>query len=385
MYFNTYLESFSELEQIQKTLIREVILQHKSLSRMGKQNTNSLISLLDGALSCGLSPVLQWDILSTEQTFQHCLTLLNRLPLAKFHAIRVQDLGAAEWIRQEHPELPLHLIVETGNHNITGLQRWTEYFGQQLQRLVLSTELPKSVLIEYSKILSVPCEILAVGRILLFYTPRKLLSSQFFATKSTDFLEKRLIPADQPQQQFPTVENEHGTFMFHHRDLFLLDYLPELKCTSLEVLRLDLQHLDVSANWIIKLSELIDSFDKEKCIAFKSDWPTKITHGFFRANRTNLAIERIKNPHLKDHGETLVGYVVESIKGEQLIILARKTFPFAKALLGITPEGRECDIATKDIKTTDGQPVTEIISGNLYQVPHVKYVTAQTLVYSRYE
>ena len=385
MYFNTYLESFSELEQIQQTSIREVILQHKSLSRMGKQSTKSLLSLLEAALSCGLSPVLQWDILITEQSFRHCLTLLNRLPLAKFHAIRVQDLGAAEWIRQEHPELPLQLIVETGNHNITGLQRWTEYFGPQLKRLVLSTELPKSLLNEYSKILTVPCEILAVGRILLFYTPRKLLSSQDFSTNSPDFLEKKLVPGDQPQQQFPTVENQHGTFMFHHRDLFLLDHLPELQNTSLEVLRLDLQHIDLSEKWLIKLSALLESFDKEKCTAIKSAWPIKITHGFFRANRTDLAIERIKNPHLKDHGETLVGYVVEAVKGEQLIILTRKTFPFAKALLGITPEGRECDIETVDIQTTDGQPVTEIISGNLYKVPHVKYVTAQTLVYSRYE
>ena len=385
MQFNTYLESLSELAQIQQTSIREVILEHKSLSRMGKQSTKSLISLLNAALSCGLSPVLQWDILSTEQTFRNCLTLLNRLPLAKFHAIRVQDLGAAEWIRQEHPELPLHLIVESGNHNIIGLQRWAEYFGPQLQRLVLSTELPKSALIEYSKILTVPCEILTVGRILLFYTPRKLLSSQNISINSPDFLEKKLVPGDQPQRQFPTVENQHGTFMFHQRDLFLLDYLPELQNTSLSVLRLDLRHLDLSANWLIKMTKLLESFDKEKCTALKSAWPTKITHGFFRANRTDLAIERIKNPHLKDHGETLVGYVVEAVKDAHLIILARKTFLFAKTLQGITPEGRECEIATKDIQTTDGQPVTEIVSGNLYQVPHVKYVTAQTLVYSRYE
>ena len=383
MQFNTYLESFFALAQIQQTSIREVILEHKSLSRMGKQSTKSLISLLNAALSCGLSPVLQWDILSTEQTFRHCLTLLNRLPLAKFHAIRVQDLGAAEWIRQEHPELPLHLIVESGNHNIIGLQRWAEYFGPQLQRLVLSTELPKSALIEYSKILTVPCEILTVGRILLFYTPRKLLSSQNISLNSPDFLGKKLVPGHQPQRQFPTVENQHGTFMFHQRDLFLLDYLPELQNTSLSVLRLDLRHLDLSANWLIKMTKLLESFDKEKCTALKSAWPTKITHGFFRANRTDLAIERIKNPHLKDHGETLVGYVVEAVKDAHLIILARKTFLFAKTLQGITPEGREFEIATKDIQTTDGQPVTEIVSGNLYQVPHVKYVTAQTLVYSR--
>ena len=253
MQFSTYLESLSQLKQILKTSIREVILEHKSLSRMGSLGTKSLLPLIDAALVAEMSPVLQWDILSTEKTFQRSLSLLSRLPLAKFYAIRVQDLGAAEWIRQEHPELPLHLIVETGNHNLTGLQRWIKYFGPQLQRLVLSTELPKSILKEYSQILTVPCEILAAGRILLFYTPRKILNLHRLSHDTSYCIEKTLIPSDQPQRMFPTIENQHGTFMFHHRDLFLLDYLPELQNTSLEVLRLDLRHHDLSSNWFIKL------------------------------------------------------------------------------------------------------------------------------------
>ena len=382
MQLSTYLESHSQLKQIQQTSIREVILEHKLLSRMGGLDTKSLLSLVDATLAAGMSPVLQWDILSTEQNFQRCVTLLNRLPITNFHAIRVQDLGAAEWIRLKHPELPLHLIAETGNHNLTGLQRWTKYFGQQLQRLILSNELPKPVLSEYSKILNVPCEILAVGRILLLYTPRKLLSYQAFSSGSTRFLEKTLAASDQPQRQFPTIENQHGTFMFHHRDLFLLDFLPELQNTGLSVLRLDLRHLDSSGNWIKKIDGLLESFDKQKTAALKLAWPAKITHGFFRANRTDLAIERIKNPHLKDRGESLVGYVVEALKGEHLILLVLKSFRCGESLLAITPEGRECNISTKTIKTTDGQPVVGIFSGKLYLVPHTKYVTAQSIIYS---
>ena len=98
-----------------------------------------------------------------------------------------------------------------------------------------------------------------------------------------------------------------------------------------------------------------------------------------------MSIERIKNPHLKDHGETLTGYVVEAVKEEHLILLTRKSFRRGAPLLGITPEGRECEILTDIIHTTDGQPAEDIISGKLYQVPYVKYVTAQTLVYSRSE
>ncbi len=351
MKFNTYLDNKKTLKLIHDTSIREVILEHKTLSRMGRLDTDSLLSLTDAALESGLSPVLQWDTLCTESNFENCIKLLDDLPLSKFAAIRVQDIGAAEWVR----------------------------------RFALSSELPISTLNNYCQSLTVPCEILAAGRILLFYTPRKLLGNYESSKNSFDFMEKILVPSDQPQRQFRTLENQHGTFMYHHKDLFLLDFIPELQNINLKVLRLDFRHMEIKSDWIKKIDRLLGSFDKQTVMTLKSKWPTKITRGFFRANRTDLAIDRIKNPHRKDHGEALVGCVVEAVKEQHLIMLTRKSFQSGKSLLGITPEGRECIISTESIHTTDGQPVSEIESGNLYQVPHVKYVTAETLVYSRPE
>jgi len=382
MKFNTYLDNKKTLNLIRDTSIREVILEHKTLSRMGRLDTNSLLSLTDAALESGLSPVLQWDTLCMESNFGNCIKLLDDLPLSKFAAIRVQDIGAAEWVRHEIPEIPLHFIAETGNHNLTGLLRWHEYFGQQLQRFALSSELPISTLNYYCQSLTVPCEILAAGRILLFYTPRKLLGNDNSSKNSFYFKEKILVPSDQPQRQFPTLENQHGTFMYHHKDLFLLNFIPELQNINVKVLRLDFRHMEIKSDWIKNIDRLLGSFDKQTVRSLKSKWPSKITRGFFRANRTDLAIDRIKNPHRKDHGETLVGCVVEAVKEQHLIMLTRKSFQSGKSLLGITPEGRECIISTESIHTTDGQPVSEIESGNLYQIPHVKYVTAETLVYS---
>jgi len=346
MKFNTYLDNKKTLKLIHNTSISEVILEHKTLSRMGKLDTDSLLSLTDAALESGLSPILQWDTLCTENNFEKCIKLLDNLPLPKFVAIRVQDIGAAEWVRHELPETPLHFIAETGNHNLTGLLRWHEYFGQQLQRFTLSSELPISTLNNYCRSLTVPCEILVAGRILLFYTPRKLLGNNESSKNSFDFKEKILFPSDQPHRQFPTLENQHGTFMYHHKDLFLLDFIPELQNINLKVLRLDFRHVEIKSDWIKKIDRLLVSFDKQNVRSLKSKWPSKITRGFFRANRTDLAIDRIKNPHRKNHGETLVGCVVEAVKENHLIILTRKSFPSGKSLLGITPEGRECLIST---------------------------------------
>ena len=94
-----------------------------------------------------------------------------------------------------------------------------------------------------------------------------------------------------------------------------------------------------------------------------------------------MAINRIKNPYLKNHGENLIGIVLESVKGEHIILLARKTFTCGESLIGITPEGKKCLILTNNIKTSNGSTVTEIMPENIYLVPHVKYVTTQTLIY----
>ena len=54
MKFNTYLDNKKTLKLIQDTSIREVILEHKTLSRMGRLDTHSLLSLTDEALELSL-------------------------------------------------------------------------------------------------------------------------------------------------------------------------------------------------------------------------------------------------------------------------------------------------------------------------------------------
>ena len=208
-----------------------------------------------------------------------------------------------------------------------------------------------------------------------------MLSDDKTSKNSLDFIERILVPSDQQQRQFRTLENQHGSFMFHNKDLFLLDFIPELQNIDLKVMRLDFRHMEMKPEWIKKIDNLKDSFDKQIVKSLKSKWPYNITRGFFSANRSDLAIDRIKNPHRKDHGENLVGCVVEAVKEKHLIILTRKSFHSGKSLLGITPEGRECTISTESIRTTDGQPVNVLESGSLYQIPHFKYVTPETLLY----
>ena len=68
-------------------------------------------------------------------------------------------------------------------------------------------------------------------------------------------MERILVPSDQKQRQFRTLQNQHGTFMYHHKDLFLLDFISELQKINLKVLRLDFRNMEIKPDFICILTE----------------------------------------------------------------------------------------------------------------------------------
>ncbi len=381
--FNTFVSSISHFDSLTSSSIREVIIEHEMLGRLGALKTNEVKALIEQAVLQNFTPVLQWDILCTDRQIQKGCNILKQLPLSKIAAVRVQDLGVAEVIRQNYPKLPIHLIVETGNHNLAALKKWAEYFKNQLQRFVLSTEIPFSTINQYCQELKIPCEILGLGKILLFYTPRKLLSP--FGSESFSTIEKIVSSDEQQHHAFSTIENQHGTFMFHYYDLFLIDMLPELLSSELEVLRLDFRFLNSLEKfellWIQPIETLLVNFDTTIAQQLKSKWPTKTTHGFFRANRTDRPIERLKNKHLRNHGDTLVAYVVESVKQQHIAVISRQSLSINEPLLFITPEGKELTIVPSTIRSTTGEEVESTEVSGVWLLPYHKWIVPKTLVY----
>ena len=376
--FNTFVTDSCQLSLLKPTCIREILLEHEDLSRFGRLSTSELKSLIDKAYREGFSSILQWDILATDAELLSGIKIFKQLPLSQIAAVRVQDLGIAQWMRQHFPDVPLHLVAETGNHNLASLQQWCNHFGEQLNRLVLSTEIPGSTLKQYCSQLEPSCEILGLGRILLFYTPRSLLLPLQKTPQSS--LEKIVASDDQPHHQFPTLENRYGTFMFHYYDLFLLDLLPELQETALHTLRIDLRFIK-SFDWIQKIDSLREKYDGALVKTIKAQWPVHTIHGFFRANRTDRAIRRLKNKHLSDHGKSLVAYVVESIKDQYTALISRQPFHADEELLFITPEGRKLKIVPRFIRNTEGEATETADNAGVWLIPHYKWVIPKTLIY----
>ncbi len=366
MKLTTFAQTLHDLNIIKEAGITEVILGHKDFSRLGKLNDNTLSELSKRAQELGLTRIFEWDILMTEKDFS---PLAKKFPeyLNFFDEVRLQDPGALEFVLT-NSEKKIQWITENGNHNLVGLQNWENYIGERLTRLVLSIEIPKTSLVDYIKELKTPVEILGLGRILLFYTPRSLLSP--LVKNSDEPVTKQMLAEEtlvalgeseeSPHKGFPLVENKHGTFMFHIKEFCLLDYAKELNDLGLKFFRVDLRDSGIS-EFLPSVNNLVHSFSQENFDTFKNEYPQDLMKGFYLVNKTDVLFPKLKNSRLVRKDEGYVGEILDVAKGEYAVLQlkGKVKLKVGDKLKFIHPEGKEYIVPVMWLKSSDLSEISE--------------------------
>ncbi|MDJ0842125.1 MAG: U32 family peptidase [Acidobacteriota bacterium] len=357
--------------------LSEILLEHEALARGGRMSNDELLTLYQKVKDHGKRAVLVWDILADDNAIADGAAVFRRLGPERFDAVRVQDVGIAWYLAEHFPELPLQLVVETGNHNLTGLTAWIDQFRPE--RLVVSNEIPNAELSRMRRALNVPMEILAYGRLLIFYTPRRLLSPIDPETDEYDFLS-RFVTSVEDGKHFPIVENRHGTFMYYEKELFLLPWLHEAEAGGMDYARLDLKYADPKL-----LPRLIAWFKEPtpaNLEAVKALTAPKLTRGFFKSNRTDKQFSRLKNPHLGLRGDrTYLGRVVDVGKKEYVAILTEQPLKVGDTIHYAIPEGEMPSGEVAWIRDPTGKKVEKTDRPGLWLVNHCRKVSTGSRAY----
>jgi U32 family peptidase len=277
----TFASSQRDLEECLQAKVLEVLIEPEELSRLGRISLDAAVSLAHMAKEKGMRAVLVWDILACESELRVQSKLIDWVLPGNFSAVRVQDLGAAEWLHEIHPEMPLQLILEDSNHNLEALLGWCGYFGKGLERLILSLQLPEAKLAEYIRRLPVGAEILGAGRVSMFYSRRLLLSPE----EPRVWLQSIVSSDDSDNRPFAALQNPHGTFVFLDKDQFILDRLSRLESAGLEAVRVDLRNLDQAQDACMGIGSLS---------ADSACWPRPATVAFFEGNHTTEEFGSLK-------------------------------------------------------------------------------------------
>ncbi len=354
-----YCETRKDLEKALDCSISEVILGHKAFSRFGRLGNEEFSQMSQYAKELGLRIIFEWDILMTEKDFLRAVQALKHIDISLIDCWRVQDPGALEYV-MNHFAHPVQYICETGNHNLSALQMWKELVGKRLDRLILSVELPKAKLKEYREKLNIPLEILGFGPILLFYTPRSLLTP-LIDKKSDEFIEAVGTSEESPHKGFPLIQNSHGTFMFHIKEQCLLDLCHELRLIKLDYLRIDLRQSSMS--YLSSIAQLSLNFNERKFEEFKCEYPKSVMKGYFRVNKSDVLFPKLKNYRLRARDNSYVGEVIEVQKDKHLVIsIKNKNFSLKNGdtLIIHNTEGKSKTLTVKSLKNSRYQEVEKI-------------------------
>lgn len=380
MKLTTYARSLHELNILKDQGYEEVILESKSLSRFGKLSGEEFITLSTRARELNLRVLLEWDILMTEDVFAAKIPELEQL-LPHVDAIRVQDHGALNWAI-ENTQKPLQFIAENGNHNIRALQGWIRLSEGRLERVILSIELSKTTIQEYVEKLGVPCELLGFGRIILFYTPRPLLSALVPEKLAVNEEIAALGESEEsPHKGFPIVENQHGTFMFHIKEFCLVDYADDLRKVGLAFFRID-QRWETPSR-ICEISENVKNFDAEKFEVLKNDYSQDLMRGFYLVNKTDVLFAKLKNSRLQKREGDYIGEVLEAEKSSHLAIMVKnpRGLKFTDGLKILHPKGETFEAKIYSLKNLALEDVTEIPAGQIAVIQFIGGIWVKSQVF----
>lgn len=390
MKISTYLESLDQIDDCLDANVSEVILGANLFSRFGKLSVKDVNNIAKEAKARGLRVVFEWDVLMTSPRFELAKKVLKDIDFSLISAIRVQDPGAINYVLESMKDMPIQLILEQGNHNLIGIQRWCSLVGKQLERLVLSIELPKKVLSSYISALDVPIEILGLGRVLLFYTPRNLLSAQIFDHDDPEAVRVHDRPLEaighseeSPHSGFPLVENTHGTFMFNTKDHCLLEQIDELLEFGLDTMRIDLR-FGKDFSFIKKISSLSSNFDLEIAKKLKDEYPANVIKGFYNVNKTDVLFKKLKNKRIQRKDNNYLGDVVEVMKKRHIAIMLRNKDLNIKKNDTIeihTADGKIKTLAVNNIQSSSLKPLETASAGQVIFVSHVGGISVRAQVY----
>ncbi len=379
MKFSTFISSVHDLDLVERaSCINEVLLESRRLSRLGKLTREEVFHLAREAKRRGLHVVLVWDLLMTENCFESSIAELSGWDLNSFDAIRLADIGAAQWLFLHHPKMKIQLILEGGSHNKDAILTWSHLLSPNLEKLVFSIQLPEEKLLDYCRSVSVRCEILGAGRTPLLHTPRYLLKEHI--DDDSEEKEAFIYSEESNFREFLIVENDRGTTLFSDKDHFILDSLENIRSCERFDIRIDLRELskrgNAADNIDIICTEILKSgrFPKEQ-------WPKNTQKSFFKTNKTTVLFSKIRSKRRQKRDERALAEILYSRGGSSVIFRALRDFEHSSIAGILLPSGKR--IAVPDyfkMETLEGEELDFVEVDRIFRAPWFKYAASGTLL-----
>ncbi len=160
---------------------------------------------------------------------EYVLKLVN----LQVDALIISDPGIFSVIKEIAPDMEVHLSTQASATNSLTIKFWKDL---GMKRIVLARELSLKEIRKIKDVVQdVDLEAFVHGAMCISYSGRCLLSNYMTGRDANrgDCAQAcrwkyRLVEEKRPNEYYPIVEDEGGTFIFNSKDLCMIEYIPQL-------------------------------------------------------------------------------------------------------------------------------------------------------------
>jgi len=193
----------------------------------------------------------------------------------------VADPGVFSVVQEVAPDLKISVSTQANNTNWRSVAFW---HAQGARRIVLARELGLTEIQEIREKVApeMEIEIFVHGAMCISYSGRCLLSNYMNGRDANKGAcsqpcrwQYHLVEETRPNEYYPVVETEEGTFFFNSKDLCMIENIPELIESGLESLKIEgrMKSIYYVANIVRAYREAIDTYYKEPLnYVYKPEW-----------------------------------------------------------------------------------------------------------------
>ncbi|MCH4888791.1 U32 family peptidase [Acidaminobacter sp. JC074] len=237
------------------------------------------------------------NIIPHNDDLKHLESYLKDVKDIGFDAVIVSDPGTLMYIKEYAPELEVHLSTQANNTNYMSAKFW---HGQGISRVILARELSFDEIKEISDNIPETLELEAFvhGAMCISYSGRCLLSNYMTDRDANRGScahacrwKYKLVEEKRPDEAYPVVETEEGTFFFNSKDLCMIEFIPELINSGLSSLKIEgrMKSVYYVANIVRVYREAIDKYyENPEKFSYDPMWLTEIQKASHRKFTTGF-------------------------------------------------------------------------------------------------
>lgn len=211
----------------------------------GNFSTEEIVSACKEAHKRGKKVYVTVNIIARDEDFVGLKEYLAQLVSAGVDAVIVADIGIIRFIRQNFPQLDIHVSTQA---NITNTSSALFFADMGVKRVVLARELNLNQIKAIAAALKergVEVECFVHGAMCISYSGRCLLSN-YLACRDANHGEcvqacrwKYFVKEVSRDNELEVEEDKRGTYIFNSKDLCMIEHLKELQDAGVASLKIE--------------------------------------------------------------------------------------------------------------------------------------------------